>query len=293
MKTPVGSKYFSLIQDNASRYKWVFMLKRKCEPAQNVIALIRQLEKDHVIRRQLMTTDKCLVEKLNGKLLSKVRVVQETANLSGCLLGEVMAYVVYADNRSIPKAAEKFTSNHKFYKESAGMKSQREGTKRGAVREPHAQKKEATVKRDKERDSEAQHKAATQGPRSGCLSCKGLHWVKDCPNHTETQRKEVLDRLQEKKNEASEGRDTHTLHHSDWTNVPAPIVEELQALQPSLQIEQMAEPIVANLADGTPVDCATKVRTDLQLVTSAGTVSVSGVECLVLPTGRDEVLLGD
>ncbi|KAG3236341.1 hypothetical protein PI124_g18650 [Phytophthora idaei] len=50
MKTPVGSKYFSLIQDNASRYKWVFMLKRKCEPAQNVIALIRQLEKDHVIR---------------------------------------------------------------------------------------------------------------------------------------------------------------------------------------------------------------------------------------------------
>ncbi|KAG2776334.1 hypothetical protein Pcac1_g13200 [Phytophthora cactorum] len=246
-----------------------------------------------------MTTNKCLVEKLNGKLLSKVRVVQETANLSGCLLGEVMAYVVYADNRSITKAAEKFDEKllaklqHKFYKESAGMKSQREGTKRGAVREPHAQKKEATVKRGKERDSEAQHKATAQGPRNGCLSCKGLHWVKDCPNLTETQRKEVLDRLQEKKNKASEDRDTHTLHRPDWTNIPAPIVEELQALQPSLQIEQMAEPIVANLADGTPVDCATKLRGDLQLVTSAGTVNVSGVECLVLPTGRDEVLLGD
>ncbi|KAG2803198.1 hypothetical protein JG687_00007116 [Phytophthora cactorum] len=92
------------------------------------------------------------------------------------------------------------------------MKSQREGTKRGAVREPHAQKKEATVKRGKERDSEAQHKATAQGPRNGCLSCKGLHWVKDCPNLTETQRKEVLDRLQEKKNKASEDRDTHTLH---------------------------------------------------------------------------------
>ncbi|KAF1788431.1 Zinc finger, CCHC-type [Phytophthora cactorum] len=164
------------------------------------------------------------------------------------------------------------------------------------IREPHAQKKEATVKRGKERDSEAQHKATAQGPRNGCLSCKGLHWVKDCPNLTETQRKEVLDRLQEKKNKASEDRDTHTLHvgHDAGDGSEMQVKQnELQALQPSLQIEQMAEPIVANLADGTPVDCATKLRGDLQLVTSAGTVNVSGVECLVLPTGRDEVLLGD
>ncbi|OWZ14935.1 hypothetical protein PHMEG_00011510 [Phytophthora megakarya] len=33
--------------------------------------------------------------------------------------------------------------------------------------------------------------------RSGCLSCKGPHWIKDCPKLTETQRKEVLDRLHE------------------------------------------------------------------------------------------------
>ncbi|KAG6598080.1 Integrase, catalytic core protein [Phytophthora cinnamomi] len=45
--TPGRAKYFQLVQDEASRYKWVFLLNKKSEAAENVIVLVRQLEKDY------------------------------------------------------------------------------------------------------------------------------------------------------------------------------------------------------------------------------------------------------
>ncbi|OWZ10900.1 hypothetical protein PHMEG_00016161 [Phytophthora megakarya] len=173
----------------------------------------------------------------------------------------------------------------------------------------------------RERDPGFQSKpTATTGPRNGCLSCKGPHWVKDCPKLTGTQRKKVLDRLQEKKNKEKDGAKARSVHvgqeevgpdqmrvrlngvltailipdsRSDWTIIPSSIVGELRELQSSLEVGRLASPVVADLADGTKVECLTSVVVDLQLVTSAGTVNMSAVECLVMPTRRDEVLLGD
>ncbi|KAG3119069.1 hypothetical protein PI124_g4818 [Phytophthora idaei] len=48
--TPGGAKYFQLVQDEASRFKWVFLLKKKSGAGENVMGLIRQLEKDFQIR---------------------------------------------------------------------------------------------------------------------------------------------------------------------------------------------------------------------------------------------------
>ncbi|KAG2782344.1 hypothetical protein PC116_g9473 [Phytophthora cactorum] len=47
--TPGGAKYFQLVQDEASRFKWVFLFKKKSDARENVMALIRQLEKDFQI----------------------------------------------------------------------------------------------------------------------------------------------------------------------------------------------------------------------------------------------------
>ncbi|KAE9337597.1 hypothetical protein PF008_g12458 [Phytophthora fragariae] len=143
LQTPGKTKYFQLIEDEASRFKWVFMLKKKSEAALNVIKLILRLEKKHVILTfscdqgrvfvnvalttfleehgvRLLTTNaytpekNCLVEKLNGVLLSKVSAVQEAAKLPACLWGEVLSYVVYVDNRSITKALCNMTPHEKL-----------------------------------------------------------------------------------------------------------------------------------------------------------------------------------
>lgn len=93
--TPGIAKYFQVIEDETSRFKWFFM-----GAAANVMNLIRQLEEDFnmfsfdqggeflnttlttFLQRegiQLLTSnaytpeETCLVEKLNGKLLRKVR----------------------------------------------------------------------------------------------------------------------------------------------------------------------------------------------------------------------------
>ncbi|OWZ09301.1 hypothetical protein PHMEG_00018016, partial [Phytophthora megakarya] len=80
---------------------------------------------------------------------------------------------------------------------------------------------------------------------------------------------------------------------SDWTIVKSAVLQELQSLQPELQVKHLPTPVVTSLADGTKVDCTTSALLNLQLVTSAGVVNVSGVECLVMPTSREEVLLGN
>ncbi|KAE8996638.1 hypothetical protein PR001_g19800, partial [Phytophthora rubi] len=48
--TPGGARYFQLVQDEASRFKWVFLLQKKSEAAGNVMTLVRQLEKDFKVK---------------------------------------------------------------------------------------------------------------------------------------------------------------------------------------------------------------------------------------------------
>ncbi|OWZ12031.1 DNA binding protein [Phytophthora megakarya] len=57
--------------------------------------------------------ENCLVEKLNGKLMSKVRAIREAAYLPTCLWGEVLHYVVHVDNMSVTKALGNITPYQK------------------------------------------------------------------------------------------------------------------------------------------------------------------------------------
>ncbi|POM77091.1 Rve domain containing hypothetical protein [Phytophthora palmivora] len=142
--TPGGNFYFQLIQDEASRFKWCYLLKTKGEADENVMTLILQLEKDHVIKMfssdqgrefinktleafllehgiELLTTnaytpeENCLVEKLNGTLMNKVRAILEAAQLPFCLWGEVLGYVVEVDNMSATKALNGITPFEKIW----------------------------------------------------------------------------------------------------------------------------------------------------------------------------------
>lgn len=45
-----GNRYFLLMHDEASRYKWYFLLRTKDEASVNVMNLILQLEREHVIK---------------------------------------------------------------------------------------------------------------------------------------------------------------------------------------------------------------------------------------------------
>ncbi|KAF4144275.1 Integrase core domain [Phytophthora infestans] len=81
---------------------------------------------EHGIR--LMTTnaytpeENGLVEKLNGKLLSKLRAIRDAANLPQCLWGKILHYVVHVDNMSLTKALGSMTPYQRLYKKKLDMK---------------------------------------------------------------------------------------------------------------------------------------------------------------------------
>ncbi|OWZ07984.1 Gag-pol Polyprotein [Phytophthora megakarya] len=114
--TPGGAKYFRLVQHEAYRFKWGFLIKSKSDAEDNLLNLLLQLENDFKIKmflsdqggefknkklndffrkngiRTLPTNaytpeESCLVEKLNGKLMGKVRAIREAVNLPACFVG--------------------------------------------------------------------------------------------------------------------------------------------------------------------------------------------------------------
>ncbi|POM66919.1 Rve domain containing hypothetical protein [Phytophthora palmivora] len=125
-------------------------LKDKAEAPQNMINLILKLEKEHAIKIfscdqgkqfvnkkltlfltgheiELLTTnaytleENCLIEKLNGSLMNKVRAINEAAMIPECLWREVLGYIVELDSVSATKALNGITSFEKLF----GNKSQR------------------------------------------------------------------------------------------------------------------------------------------------------------------------
>ncbi|OWZ05486.1 Retrovirus-related Pol Polyprotein from transposon TNT 1-94 [Phytophthora megakarya] len=67
--------------------------------------------------------ENCLVEKLNGKLVGKVRAIREAANLPACLWGEVLHYVVHVDNMSVTKALGNMTPYQKLWGRKPDLKN--------------------------------------------------------------------------------------------------------------------------------------------------------------------------
>ncbi|KAE8981750.1 hypothetical protein PR003_g17828 [Phytophthora rubi] len=147
LETVGGNRYFQLIQDEASRYKWCYLLEHKSEATKDMANLIVRLEKQHVINRvtfdqgrefvnkkmQGFLTDhgielrppnaytpeeNSLVERQNGNLMNKVRAIREATGLSESLWGDVLMFVVEVDNMSSTKALPYMTP----YQKLTGMK---------------------------------------------------------------------------------------------------------------------------------------------------------------------------
>ncbi|KAE9171394.1 hypothetical protein PF005_g27158 [Phytophthora fragariae] len=147
LETIGGNRYFQLVQDEASRYKWCYLLEHKSEATKNVTNLILRLEKEHVINRvtfdqggefvnkkmksfladhgiELRPTnaytpeENSLVEKQNGNLMNKVRAIREGTGMPESLWGEILMYVVEFDNLSLTKALADMTP----YQKLAGVK---------------------------------------------------------------------------------------------------------------------------------------------------------------------------
>ncbi|KAE9069067.1 hypothetical protein PF010_g26802 [Phytophthora fragariae] len=116
LATVGGNRYFQLVQDEASRFKWCYLLEHKSEATKNVMNLILRLEKQYVINRvrfdqggefvnnkvkkflvdhgiELRPTnaytpeENSLVERQNGNLVNKVRAIREGTGLPESLWG--------------------------------------------------------------------------------------------------------------------------------------------------------------------------------------------------------------
>ncbi|OWY98908.1 DNA binding protein [Phytophthora megakarya] len=64
----------------------------------------------------------CLVEKLNGSLMNKIRAITEAAGLPFCLWGEVLPYVVEVDNMSATRALHGMTPYEKLNGEKSNVR---------------------------------------------------------------------------------------------------------------------------------------------------------------------------
>ncbi|OWZ01628.1 Gag-pol Polyprotein [Phytophthora megakarya] len=146
LETIGGNRYFQLILDEASRYKWCYLLEHKSEATRNMKNLILRLKKQHVINK--VTFDRggefvnnnmksfltehdiefrptnaytpeenSLVERQNGILMNKVRAIREDTCLPESLWGEILMYVVEVDMNST-KALKDMTP----YQKITGMK---------------------------------------------------------------------------------------------------------------------------------------------------------------------------
>ncbi|OWZ02755.1 Pol Polyprotein [Phytophthora megakarya] len=123
-------RYFQLIQDEGSRYKWVYPLKHKDESSANLLNLMSELlAQGHKIKRftsngsgefvykdlesflnlhgikfiptHLYTPEEnSLIEKLNGVLVGKMRAAILATDLPQKLWPEVLQYFVDIDNMS-------------------------------------------------------------------------------------------------------------------------------------------------------------------------------------------------
>ncbi|KAL3673108.1 hypothetical protein V7S43_002403 [Phytophthora oleae] len=138
-------------------------------------------------------------------------------------------------------------------------------------------------------------KAATP-PTEGCLFCKGLHWLRECPTASVEQRRAALEKFKEEKQQQRVGPirskalpDTGV----DCTILPSSVLRTLEeAVSPDVNVIRLSRPVTVILADGSTKTCSEEVKLDLQLTTAAGVVHVRQVPCLVLDSEDDELLLG-
>ncbi|KAG3072172.1 hypothetical protein PI125_g22571 [Phytophthora idaei] len=151
-------------------------------------------------------------------------------------------------------------------------------------------------------------------PRDGCLICKGSHWARDCPTATAEQKAGVERILREKRNRPQERVKRITADGepgfrsavingvldvpfcpdtgSDVNIIGRPVMAELRELMPGLRTTMIDPPVEVVAAGGNTMLCHEKVQVDLQIVTAAGPLMLTNIECLVLDAPEEELLLG-
>ncbi|ETL82072.1 hypothetical protein L917_17701, partial [Phytophthora nicotianae] len=150
-------------------------------------------------------------------------------------------------------------------------------------------------------------------PRDGCLVCKGPHWARDCPTATPEQKADVERTLQDRRTRRQEKVKRVTANEepafrttvvngvldvpfcpdtgSDANIIGRPVLNELQELM-ELRVELVQPPVEVVVAGGNRMQCHEKVHVDLQIVTAAGPLQLTNIECLVLEAPEEELLLG-
>ncbi|RAW21664.1 hypothetical protein PC110_g21891 [Phytophthora cactorum] len=151
-------------------------------------------------------------------------------------------------------------------------------------------------------------------PRDGCLIYKGSHWARDCPTATAEQKAGVERMLCEKKYRPQErvkriiadgepGFRSAVINGvldvpfcpdtgSDVNIIGRPVMAELRELMPGLRTTMIDPPVEVVAAGGNTMLCHEKVQVDLQIVTAAGPLRLTNIECLVLDAPEEELLLG-
>jgi hypothetical protein len=137
-------RYFQLIHDEGSRYKWCYPLKHKGDANRNTIRLMTELlAAGHRIKtftsdgggefvnselklfmeargirlvptHPYMPKENALVDKLNGVLVNKMRAAMHAADLPNRLWPEVLQYIVDIDNMSPTRALQGKTPSEKL-----------------------------------------------------------------------------------------------------------------------------------------------------------------------------------
>ncbi|KAE9107921.1 hypothetical protein PF010_g12093 [Phytophthora fragariae] len=166
-----GFRYFQLIQDEGSRYKWCFPLKKKSDGNVNTIKLMTELlAQGHWIKtfssdgggefdnRTLVLfceargikfvpthpytpEENALIKKLNGVLVSKMRADMHAADLPNRLWPEVLQYIVDIDNMSAARALNGKTPSEKWLGKVADVSKIRVCGSVGFIHEPKQKRK--------------------------------------------------------------------------------------------------------------------------------------------------------
>ncbi|GMF38689.1 unnamed protein product [Phytophthora fragariaefolia] len=123
----------------------------------------------------------------------------------------------------------------------------------------------------------------------------------DCPPATAEQKGEVTRTLRERRDRLPKRVKRITTDDappfcpdtgSDANIIGRPVLEELRDLVHDLPVERVEPPLQVVAAGGDMLLCREKLQVDLQIVTAAGPLSLTNIECLVLNALEEGLLLG-
>ncbi|KAF1332443.1 hypothetical protein FI667_g3535, partial [Globisporangium splendens] len=136
-----------------------------------------------------------------------------------------------------------------------------------------------------------------QGKRpslSGCLMCKGSHWVSECPTATDD---EILAARADSGDTLAINGLLEVNYCADigaaFNILPGKVLLELLEADNPLAIVGLKTPVDMKMADGRTITCDKECSVDLQISTAAGQVHIRNVNCLILEGDEEEFLLGN